>query len=374
MPVINRKRRAQADAEPTPPPTRRRRSPSASDASSVDEEVDGEDTQGGSSNDQMVKKLVRLALASEYSRIPIRRADISAKVMAPNTGRQFKHVFTEAQEQLRSVFGMELTELPVKEKVTISQKRAAQRSGTQGSSTSKAYILTSTLSARYRNPSVLQPPQIPSTGAEASYIGLTTFILALIYLSTSHTISESRLEKHLKRMNADNYVLAGEKTEKVLKRMERENYIVKVRERDGGGEESVEYVIGPRGKVEVGEIGVAGLVRGVYGKKDAEADELERRLVRSLGDVVIEKKSGRVGAEEGDIEGEEENEGDEAEAGAQESEEDEEQQQRASGRKGRKKQTSKQTRRSSGRNKKRARDEEEEEEDDEDEDEEESDE
>lgn len=282
--------------------------------------------------------------------------------MAPNTGRQFKHVFTEAQEQLRSVFGMELTELPVKEKVTVSQKRAAQRSGTQGSSTSKAYILTSTLPARYRKYSVLQPPQIPSTGAEASYIGLTTFILALIYLSASQTISESRLEKHLKRMNADNYVLAGEKTEKVLKRMERENYIVKVRERDGGGEESVEYVIGPRGKVEVGERGVAGLVRGVYGKKDAEADELERRLVRSLGDIVIEKKTRRLGEEEGDIEGGEENEGDQAEAGAQETEEDEaQQQQQVNGRRGRKKQTPKQTRRSSGRNKKRARDEEEEE-------------
>ena len=281
--------------------------------------------------------------------------------MAPNTGRQFKHVFTEAQEQLRSVFGMQLTELPVKEKVTVSQKRAAQRSGTQGSSTSKAYILTSTLPARYRKYSVLQPPQIPSTGAEASYIGLTTFILALIYLSASQTISESRLEKHLKRMNADNYVLAGEKTEKVLKRMERENYIVKVRERDGGGEESVEYVIGPRGKVEVGERGVAGLVRGVYGKKDAEADELERRLVRSLGDIVIEKKTRRLG-EEGDIEGGERNEGDQAEAGAQETEEDEaQQQQQVNGRRGRKKQTPKQTRRSSGRNKKRARDEEEEE-------------
>ena len=281
--------------------------------------------------------------------------------MAPNTGRQFKHVFTEAQEQLRSVFGMQLTELPVKEKVTVSQKRAAQRSGTQGSSTSKAYILTSTLPARYRKYSVLQPPQIPSTGAEASYIGLTTFILALIYLSASQTISESRLEKHLKRMNADNYVLAGEKTEKVLKRMEREIYIVKVRERDGGGEESVEYVIGPRGKVEVGERGVAGLVRGVYGKKDAEADELERRLVRSLGDIVIEKKTRRLG-EEGDIEGGERNEGDQAEAGAQETEEDEaQQQQQVNGRRGRKKQTPKQTRRSSGRNKKRARDEEEEE-------------
>ncbi len=293
--------------------------------------------------------------------------------MAPNTGRQFKHVFTEAQEQLRSVFGMELTELPVKEKVTVSQKRAAQRSGTQGSNTSKAYILTSTLPAQYRKFSVLQPPQIPSTGAEASYIGLTTFILALIYLSASQTISESRLEKHLRRMNADNYVLAGEKTEKVLKRMERENYIVKVRERDVGGEEQVDYVIGPRGKVEVGERGVAGLVRGVYGKKDAEADELERRLVRSLGDVVIEKKNRRDGEEEGDIEGEEESEGDETGAGAQEVEEDEEQQQQqAIGRRGQKKQapkqTPKQTRRSSGRNKKRARHEEEEEEEDDDDD------
>ena len=293
--------------------------------------------------------------------------------MAPNTGRQFKHVFTEAQEQLRSVFGMELTELPVKEKVTISQKRAAQRSGTQGSSTSKAYILTSTLKPRYRNAGVLQPPQIPSTAAEASYVGLTTFIIALIYLSPSQSISESRLEKHLRRMNADNYVLAGEKTEKVLKRMEKENYIIKVRERDGGGEESVEYVIGPRGKVEVGEKGVAGLVRSVYGKKDAEADELERRLVRSLGDVVIEKKSREVGEEEGNLEGEQEKERDQADMGTQEAEEDEEQQQRqAMGGRGRRKQTPKrttqQTRRSSGRNKKRARDEEEEEqEDDEDE-------
>ena len=293
--------------------------------------------------------------------------------MAPNTGRQFKHVFMETQNQLRSVFGMELTELPVKEKVTISQKRAAQRSGTQGSSTSNAYILTSILPARYRKPSVLRPSQSPSTGAEASYIGLTTFILALIYLSASQTISESRLEKHLKRMNADNYVLAGEKTEKVLKRMEKENYIVKVRERDGGGEESVEYVIGPRGKVEVGERGVAGLVKAVYGKKDAEADELERRLVRSLGDVVLEKKKKRVDGVNGNIE--EEDEADEARAGAQKSEEEEEaeegeqqqQRRRTSGRKGTKKQTAKQTRRSSGRNKKRAHHEEEEEEDDSDE-------
>ena len=228
--------------------------------------------------------------------------------MAPNTGRQFKHVFSEAQDQLRTVFGMEMTELPQKEKVTISQKRTAARSGSQSSGSSKAWILTSTLPARYRQPKILSPPQIPSTAAESSYVGLTTFVLTLIYLSPSSSIAEARLEKHMKRMNADNYVLSGEKTEKVLKRMEREQYIIKVKERDGGGEESVDYVIGPRGRVEVGERGVAGLVRKVYGKKDAEADELERRLVRSLGDVVIEKRrrveDDEVGEDEGGEEGE----------------------------------------------------------------------
>lgn len=100
-------------------------------------------------------------------------------------------------------------------------------------------------------------------------------------------------------MNADNYVLNGEKTEKILKRMEREGYIVKVRERDGGGEESVDYIVGPRGKAEIGEKGVAGVVRKVYAKKDAEADELEKRLVRSLGEVVIERKSAKT-TREGD--------------------------------------------------------------------------
>lgn len=109
-------------------------------------------------------------------------------------------------------------------------------------------------------------------------------------------------------MNADEYVLGGEKTEKVLKRMEREGYIVKVTERDGGGEESVDYVVGPRGKAEVGEIGVAGMVRKVYGRRDVEAEELDRKLVRSLGEVVLaRKKQGRGEGgerENGDGEGE----------------------------------------------------------------------
>lgn len=44
-------------------------------------------------------------------------------VLGAHGGRQFKHVFEEAQKELRDKFGMEMTELPVKEKVTISQRR-----------------------------------------------------------------------------------------------------------------------------------------------------------------------------------------------------------------------------------------------------------
>ncbi|KAL9041526.1 MAG: hypothetical protein Q9214_004080, partial [Letrouitia sp. 1 TL-2023] len=210
--------------------------------------------------------------------------------MAPHTGRQFKSVFAEANIQLRNVFGMEMVELPLKEKVTVSQKRAAQRTQASTSTSSNAYVLTNVLPPRYRNATIIPPSRVPTSSTESAYTGLYTFILALVYLSPGSSISESKLESSLKKMNADNHVLGGEKTEKVLRRMEREGYIVKVREREAGGDESVDYVVGPRGKVEVGEKGVAGLVRKVFGKKDNEKEELEARLVRSLGDVVLEKR------------------------------------------------------------------------------------
>jgi hypothetical protein len=73
----------------------------------------------------MIKKMVRLALASEYSRLPIRRNDISTKVLGEQGSREFKVVFEQAQHELRSNFGMEMSELPAREKATIAQKRGS---------------------------------------------------------------------------------------------------------------------------------------------------------------------------------------------------------------------------------------------------------
>ena len=184
--------------------------------------------------------------------------------------------------------------------MTIYIFLAAQRAGSQsGGSSSKSYVLISTLPHSYRTPAILTPSRIPTVGDEAAYTGLYTFIVGIISFSQGGMMAEGKLESALARVNADNYFLNGERTENILKRMERQGYIIKIRERDGGGEETVDYMVGPRGKAEIGERGVAAMARRVYAKKDAERDELERKLVRSLGEVVLEKnRSERV--EEGE--------------------------------------------------------------------------
>ncbi len=57
--------------------------------------------------------LVRLALFNEQKRMPLRRDEISKKVMGSQRGT-FKTVFDEAQKILRATFGMELVELPTR--------------------------------------------------------------------------------------------------------------------------------------------------------------------------------------------------------------------------------------------------------------------
>lgn len=234
--------------------------------------------------------MVRLALASEYSRLPIRRSDISAKVLGEQGARQFKIVFEQAQKELKTRFGMEMSELPAREKTTITQRRgefgpafpilhhlhapmrnkeklirmtstAAQKIE-KPSSSNKSWILTTTLPPSYQTPQILPPAKAPSASTESTYTGLYSFIIALILLNGG-SLPEPKLDRYLARMNADQHTPL-DNTEKLLQRLVREGYLVRTREMDGG-EEQIEFVVGPRGKIEVGAKGVAGLVREVYG-------------------------------------------------------------------------------------------------------------
>lgn len=251
------RRRTSSSDEEESNPTSSRGSPSAA---------------GPSSETILIKKLVRLALATEYSRTPLRRSDISTKIFKDaNTsagGRtSFAKVFAGAQAVLRDTFGMELEELPSKEKVGLKDRRTqatqTKSAAAAASSSSKSWILVSKLPASLKtDPSLSRPTLAPNAEVEASYTALYTFILSIIYLNNG-VVADQRLDRYLKRVNADTYTPVGNK-EKLLQRMMKEGYIDKRRD-TSSGEEIIEWVPGPRGKVEVGVQGVVGLVRTVYG-------------------------------------------------------------------------------------------------------------
>lgn len=154
---------------------------------------------------------------------------------------------------------------------------AAQASESQAKS-SKQWILTNVLPDRYRVPEIIAPSRIPTSEMESAYVGLYTMIISLISLSGG-SLPETKLERFLKRTNADQ-TTPVDKTDKLLARMIKEGYIVKLKETNAG-EEIVDYMVGPRGKAEVGDDGVIGLVKTVYG--DSATEDLDRRLERSLG-------------------------------------------------------------------------------------------
>lgn len=134
----------------------------------------------------------------------------------------------------------------------------------------------------------MPPTAAPSEEVEDSYIALYTLLIATILLSGG-TLPEAKMERVLRRLGIEDRVpvdldKTGDKTETLFKRMERDGYVYKIKEATGTGEDDIYYVVGPRGKVEVGEMGVQGLVKAVYGNMDeAEEAELERKMARSLG-------------------------------------------------------------------------------------------
>jgi hypothetical protein len=98
-------------------------------------------------------------------------------------------------------------------------------------------------------------------------------------MSNGGCIPDSKLKSYLDRLNIkENTPL--DKTEVTLAKMQRHGYIVKITDKSGD-DETIDWRVGPRGKVEIGNGGIQGLVNEVYG--DNAPDDLDKRLHRSLG-------------------------------------------------------------------------------------------
>jgi len=156
---------------------------------------------------------------------------------------------------------------------------AAKKNGGAKAAVSSSYTLRTLLPIEYRTPTIIPPSKAVSTYEEATYTGLYTAIISIIALSSNGTMSDSKLMNLLGRLNAEKWML-GQKTELILKKMEKQNYIVKLVEKNPD-EETISWRVGPRGKAEIGNTSIMGLVEEVYGEHAPE--DLQKRLERSLG-------------------------------------------------------------------------------------------
>ncbi|RDA94004.1 hypothetical protein CP533_5025 [Ophiocordyceps camponoti-saundersi (nom. inval.)] len=311
MPPSQRRRRQEMDdddPEEEARPRHRQNRNLSDDELDDDESGDGLDSNNGDASQEaevrLAKKMVRYVLSCEYSRTTIRREGIKERVLG-NQGRSFKKVFDLAQKQLRAVWGMELRELPVREKMTLHEKRQAMKSSSQAKTGSGSYILTSTLPDPFRSATILRPSKTPSEEEEATYAAFYTLVLSLVWLNSGE-LSDQKLRRYLLRLNADQNV-ADEKTEMTLKRMEKHGYVMKRVERPPvghDGEHLTTWHLGPRAKEEVGLDGVMGMVRQVYGSE--WSPEIETKLHLSLGIKKRQAAAGGGGASERRIDEEEE--------------------------------------------------------------------
>lgn len=142
-----------------------------------------------------------------------------------------------------------------------------------------SYILTTTLPLEYRIPEIIPPSIIGSSAEEAQYVALYTTVVAIIALSNAGTLPNAKLEKHLARLNIERN-MPMDTTANVLKRMATQQYIYRVVDRTGD-EETIDWIVGPRGHTEIGTAGIQRVVEEVYGEKAPE--DLAQRLHRSLG-------------------------------------------------------------------------------------------
>lgn len=152
------------------------------------------------------------------------------------------------------------------------------------SNASNSYILVSLLPEVYKTPEILTPSRIISADDEAAYVAFYTLLISLIRIHGGE-LSEAMLKRYLTRLNAETNTFTNTKTEDTLAKLQRQGYLVKSVDRQaqqhGEAETATTWHIGPRGKIEVDDETVAGLVREVWGP-EGQDEQLEAKLHASL--------------------------------------------------------------------------------------------
>lgn len=158
------------------------------------------------------------------------------------------------------------------------------------------------LPEQYKTARIIAPSRVISADEEAAYVAFYTLVISLIRISGGD-LSDAMLKRHLRRLNAEQHTFSNTKTEDTLARMLRQGYLVRSIDKEarqhGDDDSATTWHVGPRGKVEVGDEAVAGLVREVWGA-EGQGEELEARLHASLQ---IKARTAQAPGEEQEVAG-----------------------------------------------------------------------
>lgn len=128
----------------------------------------------------------------------------------------------------------------------------------------------------------MPPSTIGNVENEAAYIGICCIIVSIIAMSAGGTLQDARLRHLLGKMNLETNTPVG-KTEDLLNKMRAQGYLYRVEDKNEG-DQTIDWYVGPRGKVELTAKGIRGLVLEVYGGEDkAVRDDVDKKVRKALG-------------------------------------------------------------------------------------------
>ncbi|KAI8972681.1 MAGE family-domain-containing protein [Pilobolus umbonatus] len=203
-------------------------------ARSLDQDMNSEEM------DRKIKDFVRYALACQFKKKSFRRDEINKKVLL-DMSRYYGKALEGARKKLKTVFGMDIVELPVvKDKPAMMLNTQPSKGATSG-----VYMLRSHLKEIYTLPHIIE-----RSPEEYEKAGLLYVILALIFVN-ERQVSSSELYSHLDRLHITKDSSFGER-EKIIENFMRGGYIKRSKVSDEEGDEiEYNYIWGPKAMVEI---------------------------------------------------------------------------------------------------------------------------
>ncbi|OAD66451.1 hypothetical protein PHYBLDRAFT_152523 [Phycomyces blakesleeanus NRRL 1555(-)] len=226
-----------------------------------------------------VKDTVRLALACEFKKTAIKRDDINKKVLQDHKF-EFKRLHRAANDKLRYLFGFEMVDLPVKEKILAGSRRDGKEVPGSGS---KGYMLLNALPEKYNVPELFKYKD-----EEYENVGVLYCILALIFVN-EQTLSKGELEEHLNRLHVTDETQTFGDRDKLLDNFVKQGYLLRKKNNlaandpNADPDAGIEYYWGPKAKVEIPEENIVNFITSVYNPENTNINKLTEYVYKSAG-------------------------------------------------------------------------------------------